>query len=333
MSSIDIPTVTGSISSDELGRTLMHEHLMVGYPGWEADSIRRGPQRDEMFAVCADRIAEMRGCGVDAMVDPCPNDLGRDVEFMAEVSQKSGFPIICATGLYKEDEGGAPYWKMRANFGGSPDAMSELFIQELEEGVGDTGIKPGIIKVATGSPAVTDYEKTILQAAAKASAHTDTPITTHTDHGLLGDEQQRILVEAGASPHRIIIGHSCGSTDTAYHMGIVNGGSYLGFDRFGLDVLQPDAERIKALLALIAKGATSRVVVAHDSVWCWRGAPIPNPEMFEQLLAQWTPGHFIERVVPQLKEAGAGDADIDMMLIENPRRFFTGEDVPALTAT
>lgn len=325
-----IATVTGDVAPADMGPTLMHEHLMVGYPGWESDSLRPGPNRRQMLAVCEDRIAEMRSHGVTTMIDPCPNDLGRDVGFMAEVAARTGFRVICATGLYKEEEGGSAYWKFRANFGAGADSITELFVKELTDGIGDTGVRAGIIKVATGSPTITPYERMILLAAAKASVETGAPITTHTDHGALGDEQQKILTEAGVPAHRIIIGHSCGTDDHAYHMRLVAGGSYLGFDRFGIEMLQPDARRVASLLALIRRGAGSRVVVSHDSVWCWRGEPIPNSEDFAELLALWTPSHFFERIVPQLKEGGATDADIHMLLVENPRRFFAGEALAAV---
>ena len=325
-----IQTVTGNATPDELGRTLMHEHLVIGYPGWEADTIRPGPTRAEMKARCIERIEEMKAEGITAMVDPCPSDLGRDVELMAEVAQQTGFQLICATGLYKQQEGGVPYWHFRSQFGGVVDAMAELFIREIEDGVGETGIKPGIIKVATGQGTITDYERQILEAAAKASVATDTPITTHTDAGTMGDEQQRILSAHGVAPHRIVIGHSCGTSDTDYHRGIARGGSDLGFDRFGLDMLQPDTERVAALLRLIEHGAGDRVVVSHDSVWCWRGMPIPDPAMREAMEATWNPLHFTRRIAPQLREGGATDAQIDALLVDNPRRYFEGQKLGAL---
>ena len=86
-----IQTVTGAITPDALGRTLMHEHLVIGYPGWESDTLRPGPTRSEIIAKCVDKIEEMKADGSAAMVDPCPNDLGRDVEVMAEVAQRTGF--------------------------------------------------------------------------------------------------------------------------------------------------------------------------------------------------------------------------------------------------
>jgi phosphotriesterase-related protein len=325
-----IQTVTGPTPPEALGPTLMHEHLMIGYPGWESDTRVAETSEADRLAICVDRIEEMKALGFTAMVDPCPNDLGRDVEFMAKVAQRTGFQIVCAPGLYKQGEGGVPYWHFMSNFGPTVDAMAELFIRELEEGIGSTGVRAGILKVATGPGAMSDYERQIFLAAAKASVATGAPITTHTDQGTVGDAQQRLLTENGVPAHRMVIGHSCGTSDHDYHMGIARGGSYLGFDRFGLDVIHPDAERVKSLLRLLERGAGDRVVVSHDSVWCWRGQPIP-PAIAEQMAKVWNPSHFSERVIPQLREGGATQEQIDRLLVENPRRFFAGEKLPALS--
>ncbi|MGH0030533.1 MAG: phosphotriesterase family protein, partial [Myxococcota bacterium] len=243
---------------------------------------------------------------------------------MAKLAQKTGFQIVCATGLYKEAEAGAAYWKFRSNFGGVVDAMAELFVRELTEGIGETGIRAGIIKVATGHEPMTGYESWVFEAAAKAAVETGAPITTHTDKRF-GDDQQAFLVGHGVPPHRIIIGHSCGSADHDYHRRILSGGSYLGFDRFGLDMLQPDDLRVASLLRILEAGFERQVVVSHDSVWCWRGAPIPAPEIREQMEKVWNPLHFHQRIVPRLLEGGASQEQIDCLLVDNPRRFFAGE--------
>lgn len=324
-----IQSVTGPISSDDLGPTLAHEHLLVGYAGWESDTIRPGPSRADALAICTDKIAEMRDHGVRSMIDPCPGDLGRDVELMAEVAARTGFQIICATGLYKEDLGGGSYWKFRASLGGTSEAIAELYIHELTTGIGETGVKAGIIKVATGAPQISDYERMLLEAAAMASRETGAPITTHTEDGVLGDQQQAILTDLGVPAHRIIIGHCCGSDDFDYHMGILKGGSYIGFDRFGIEILQPDQTRVASLVRLLEAGCGSQIVISHDSVWCWRGQPIPDPTAVAAMLEIWTPAHFFERIVPQLKDAGVTDAQISTMLEDNPRRFFAGDRLAA----
>ncbi|NND68034.1 MAG: phosphotriesterase-related protein [Halioglobus sp.] len=321
-----VHTVTGPVDVDDLGVTLMHEHILIGYPGWEADTVSPGPNRDEILAVATDKVQSMQALGIRSMLDPCPNDLGRDVELAAEVAARTGFNIICATGLYKEDEGGAPYWHFRRAAGEGVTAMAELFIRELTDGIGATGIRAGIIKVATGVGKITDYEYDVLSAAAIAAVQTGAPITTHTDQGTMGIEQQAFLVEKGVKPERIIIGHSCGSDDCDYHMKILEGGSYLGFDRFGLDVLVPDEQRIAALTALLGRGQENGIVVSHDSVWCTRGMPFPLSltEAFDPDIL-FNPTHFHRNIIPRLLASGATQAQIDTMLVDNPRRYFSAE--------
>ena len=75
-------------------------------------------KRQDMLQIAKDKVAEMQAAGIQAMVDPCPSDLGRDIEFAAEVSQATGFPIVAAAGLYNEAYGLTPYWKMRGVVGG-----------------------------------------------------------------------------------------------------------------------------------------------------------------------------------------------------------------------
>jgi phosphotriesterase-related protein len=326
MSIATVNTVTGPISVDDLGVTLMHEHLLIGYPGWEADTLQPGPSRDEILSICVDKIQAMQAQGVASMLDPCPNDLGRDVLLAAEVASRTGFNIICATGLYKEDEGGSPYWHFTRSLGRGVETMSRLFIHELTAGIGDTGIRAGIIKVATGEGQITPYEYEVLEAAALASLETGAPITTHTDQGTMGEEQQAFLVDKGVAPHKIIIGHSCGSDNHEYHMNILDRGSYLGFDRFGLDILVPDEQRVQALLTLLHKQREGQIVVSHDSVWCTRGQPFPA-DMLEMMDPDilFDPTHFHRNIIPQLLAAGITQRQIDTMLVDNPRRFFSGQ--------
>lgn len=326
MSQEFVNTVTGPIRIEDLGVTLMHEHVLIGYPGWEADTLRPGPGRAEIVETAVEKIRSMQDIGIQSMLDPCPNDLGRDVGLAAEVADKTGFNIICATGLYKENEGGFPYWHFVRSIGRGVEAMAELFIHELTRGIGDTGVKAGIIKVATGEGKITDYEYDVLSAAALAAVETGAPITTHTDQGTMGEEQQAFLVEKGVPAHRIIIGHSCGSSDHDYHMRLLEKGSYLGFDRFGLDILVPDEQRIDALVALLQKQQERRIIVSHDSVWCTRGQPFPA-EMLAGIDVDklFNPTHFHRNIIPALLARGVSREQIDTMLVDNPRRFFQGE--------
>ncbi len=316
-----IQTVTGPVDSADLGRTLMHEHLVIGYPGWESDP-REGFDRAEATRVCIDRIEELKALGYSSMVDPCPNDLGRDVELMVAVAQATGFNIICTTGLYKEHEGGHAHWDFRARFEDIGAVMTDLFVSELTEGIGRTGVRPGLIKIGSGLDAFTDHETNVFTAAAAAAAATGVPITTHTEDGTLGDRQQQVLTEAGVAANRIIIGHSCGSIDPDYHLRIASGGSYLGFDRFGIPTVT-DEDRAASLATLVAAGAGDRIVVSHDSVWCWKGNPWPV-SLREMIIERFVPTRFDHEIIPMLQNAGVGDDAINRLTHDNPRNFFEG---------
>ena len=317
-----INTVTGTCTPTDLGITLMHEHLLIGWPGWESDTAAPIWDRAEAKRMCVDRMQELKALGVTALVDPCPIDLGRDVEFAAEVSQASGVRVICATGLYKEESGASPYYKFRGAFTDTVAEMTETFVKEVSEGIGRTGIRAGVIKVATGPHQVTDYEKAVLTAAARAHLATGAPITTHTDEGTMGREQLAILRGEGVDPARVVIGHSCGTADLRYHVDLLDAGAFLGFDRFGLELVQPDRLRLAALIGLLGIGCERQIVLSHDTVWCWRGRPLSIPT--EVLAPHWDPRHVLLRIVPALREAGVAQAKIDAMLVDNPRRYLAG---------
>lgn len=266
-------------------------------------------------------MQELKAHGVRTLVDPCPIDLGRDVELMAEVASASGIQIVCATGLYKEEEGAAAYFKFRRHWGDALAEMTELFVRELTDGVGDTGIRAGVIKVATGPGRVTEYEDTVLRAAARAHRATGAPITTHTDQGTMGIEQLDVLASEGVDPRAVVIGHSCGASDVHHHLAMLDRGATLGFDRFGLEILHPDRERLAVLIGLLGVGFERQLVLSHDTVWCWRGRAPSLPPL---LLERWKPTYVFETIVPKLRAAGVGEETIHTMLVENPRRYFAG---------
>jgi len=317
-----VQTVLGPVDARELGVSLMHEHLMIGWPGWEADVKSAQPTRSDSFKLCIDRIEELKGHGMRTLLDPCPIDLGRNVEFAAEVAQRTGINLICATGLYKEDLGANAYFRFRAGFQDVIAEMAEIFEGEIRDGIGETRIKAGIIKVATGEGQITPYEETVLRAAARAHKATGVPITTHTEHGTMGPQQLDIFAAEGVDLSHVIVGHSCGNSDLRYHTSMLDRGCYLGFDRFGLEILQPDRLRKAALAGLIAIGFDHRMVLSHDSVWCWLGRPLPRNV---GTLDNWEPTFVFREIVPWLRDAGVSQVKIDNLLVQNPRRFFEGQ--------
>jgi phosphotriesterase-related protein len=324
-----INTVTGKTRPEQLGMTLVHEHLLIGYPGWFMDALAPRFERKNALAKAIDRMAELKALGVSTFLDPCPMDLGRDVEFMAEVAQSSGMQIICTTGAYKQNEG------LTYTFNALPgEEITAIYVKELTEGIGNSGIRAGLIKVASGSPTISAYERKLIEAAGRAAATVGCPILTHTDDASCGVEQIEILVAQGVPAHRILVGHSDGRDDHAYHRSLADRGSYVGFDRFGIETLISDEKRIESVCKMVDAGYTRSICLSHDSTCTWLGRPIfgghqiVTAAMIDAGLPQWEPTHLFKRIIPQLKNRGVTDADIRTIFVENPKRYFQGVEAP-----
>jgi phosphotriesterase-related protein len=312
-----INTVTGTVSPEKLGTTLMHEHLLIGWAGWELDCAVPKFERKSALKNCVEQLKQLKDLGLESMVDPCPMDIGRDVTFMGEVASASGVNIVCATGLYKEDLGSTAYFKQR-----TVEDITEVYVSEITKGIGETGIKAGVIKCATGKDKITPYEENLLRAAGRAHKRTGVPITTHTDEGTMGREQLDIFASEGVDLSHVIIGHSCGSSDLRYHTDMLDKGCFLGFDRFGLDFLHPDRLRLAALIGLVGVGFEQQIVLSHDSVACWLGRGLDLTPQLARMVENWKPSHVFQNIVPALRKAGVAQEKIDAMLVGNPRRYF-----------
>ncbi|HEX3596686.1 MAG TPA: hypothetical protein VHU80_16360 [Polyangiaceae bacterium] len=324
-----VNTVTGKAKPEELGMTLVHEHLLIGYPGWFMDALAPRFVRADALAKAVDRMGELRGLGVSTFLDPCPMDLGRDVEFMADVAERSGMKIVCATGAYKQNEG------LTYTFGALPvEEIAAIYMKELTEGIGTSGIRAGIVKVASGAEEITDYERKLITAGGRAAAQVGCPVLTHTDHASCGIEQIALLVAEGVPAHRILVGHSDGRDDHVYHRSLADRGAYVGFDRFGLESLIPDERRIESVVRMVEAGYTRSVCLSHDSVCTWLGRPIFGghavvpAQMLEMGLPNWEPTHLFKRVVPQLKARGVTEEQLRTIFVDNPRRYFQGTESP-----
>lgn len=318
----DVQTVTGRVAAADLGRTLIHEHVLIGFPGWQLDALAPRYVRTEAMARAIDQMQELRGLGVGTFVDPCPMDLGRDVEFLAELSQRSGLRIVCTTGAYFEAEGNTYTFRHMPL-----EEITAIYIKEITEGVGDTGIRAGAVKIATGAHHISDYERKLVTAGARAARETGVPLISHTQEASCGHEQIDLVTGEGVSAGRLVVGHSDGIDDHEYHRSLAERGAFVGFDRFGISLIVPDEVRVKNVLLLAKSGHVRNILLSHDSISCWQGRPLPFANRYEEVLAMlpdWRPTSILTKIVPQLRAGGLTDEDIATILVDNPRRFFAG---------
>ena len=314
-----INTVNGPIDTSKMGFTLTHEHVATNAAGLR----HTYPELIDRAGIFEQSIAAMKLAyeeGVRTIIDVSTFDLGRDIGMIQEVSQASGVQIIAATGNHLSVP--RPFAEL------SPDDIAPLFVREIEVGIEDTGIKAGIIKVASDRGGVTQPQEVVLRAAARAHKRTGTPISTHTwSPDRVGDQQVRILEEEGVDLNRVYIGHSNDDTDMGYLLGLLEKGVWLGMDRYpgGRIAGTPKwEERTDVVKKLIDAGYCQRIMLSHDySIPKARHSPAEqearralNPDGY----------NFIPRyVLPRLLELGASQQDVDQIMVGNPRRFFDGK--------
>jgi phosphotriesterase-related protein len=311
-----VPTATGPIDTSTIGFTLMHEHILVLSEGLST-AFPHLWDREVRIKQAAGALSEAKAHGVDTIVDLTVLGLGRDVALAREVSQQSGVNVICATGLYTYDE--VPHYFVARDV----DHMAGLFIRDIEQGVQNTDIRAGILKVATDEKGVTQGVEKVLRAVARAHRRTGVPISTHTHAATQrGLDQQRVFTEEGVDLTRVVIGHSGDTEDIAYLEKLIGAGSYVGMDRFGLEQLLPTEKRVATIVKLCERGHAQKIVLSHDTSCYMDWYPW---EMLKAAAPKWNFLHIPDDVTPALRAAGVPDDQIRAMTTDNPRRIFEAQ--------
>jgi len=209
--------------------------------------------------------------------------------------------------------------------GAEEDERGEPFVGQAGKllDIADTGIKAAILKCATDEPGVTPGVERVLRAVAQAHRHTGVPISTHTHAGTRrGLEQQRIFAEEGIDLSRVVIGHSGDTTDVDYLEELIGNGSYIGMDRFGIDVYLPFEDRVDTVARMCERGHAEKMVLSHDANCYWDALP---EETLPVVMPNWHYLHIHNDVIPALKDRGVTDEQLTTMLVDNPRKIFENQ--------
>ena len=306
-----VNTATGPVEVAALGPTLMHEHVFTFHSDMSGDY----PWKEEQVFVdgAVDKLTRLRQAGISAIVDLTVFGLGRNVARVARIAERAKVTIIVATGLYTLNELPAYFREQLKDHG--PAFLEDLFVREISEGIADTGIRAAVLKCCTDRRGLTQDVETVLRAAARAHLRTGAPISTHSnpkfETGLI---QQRIFRQEGVSLDRVVIGHSDDTADLDYLEKLLDGGSYLGMDRFGNG---RDDVRVATVAALCRRGYGSRLVLSHDA----RCGGDVRPE---RALREWRYGHIPTTIAPAMLAAGISPGDLELMLVGNPQTIFRG---------
>lgn len=313
----EIQTVRGSLDPSKLGFTLTHEHLGGWTPQFQAKWPGGSGDRAGYLEAAIAKLRTIRAAGVDSIVDLSTYDVGRDVRVQHEVSIGSGLHVVACTGQHM-----FPPDSMLST---SLEGFVELFLKEIEDGIDGTGIKAGVIKIATRSNEISPFEEKTLRAAARVSKATGVAIQTHTNARLRAGERQAAILESeGVSPSRVSLGHSDDSGELEYLLGLCKRGYTLDMDHmnYGLapDAALPWQQRADTIKRLIDAGFVRQLLFAQDSAFSSSLLPPRDWDPREKLNPDGMLFN-IRKLIPYLIESGVAKAAIRTITVENPARL------------
>jgi phosphotriesterase-related protein len=316
----EVQTVQGPIDESELGLTLVHEHVRFRD---EAVAEQWPGRYDEQLELDAALLAvnDAKDRGVRTIVDPTAMFGGRDVRFCKRVADQTGVRIVACTGIYSYDY--LPHYFENRDI----DVMADHFVEDIETGVQQTGIRAAFLKCAADAAGVTEHVEKIHRAVARASVQTGAPIMAHSMPAVgTGPRQVEIFAEEGVDMAKVQIAH-CGDTeDVEYIQGLINSGVYVGLDRYGLEMYLPFDKRNATAAELLRRGHAERLMISQDFCATIDWFPPEAAEMFETqgAIRNWSMTLVFDEVVPALRELGAmDDASFQTVFVENPKRWLT----------
>jgi len=305
-------TVLGPVEPSALGFTLPHEHTQCTL--WHIQDRWDYWELTPDEPVILRELALLREAGGTALADLTLPGIGRDPAWLRRISEASGLHIVMGGGWYR-----TAYYPPEARIDRrSTDSLAEELVHDATVGVGDTGIRIGILgEIGTDKPWVTPAEERVFRAVARASRRTGLAISTHAVLSDVGAAQLAILEEEGVDPGRVVIGHADSYPVLDHYLSLIARGASIEFDFLGMSFTpmekHGEAKVIDLLLELLSRGHADRVLLSHDVCH--------NSQLRHYEGNGYT--YLADTFLPRLRERGVGEAEIDQITKANPRRLLT----------
>lgn len=300
-----IMTVNGAVESDLIGTTLPHEHLFSIF-GLDAEE-RTDYNKDELLSTVLPFLQKAKGAGCTTIIDCTATHFGRAPELLKTLSQKSGLHILTNTGIY--GAAGGRYIPPYA-YTETAKEIAKRWISEWETGIGNTGIRPGFIKLGINSGPLSLVDKKLVAAAAITHLTTGLTIAVHTgDNTEAAFEQLGILKETGVAPSAWIWTHAHAVPQNEPLVKAAHMGAWISFDGYRVNRQERFVEGIKAMKEA---GYLHRILLSHDGNSYPQKGKVPATAsllLFTELL-------------PALRKVGFKKRDINEMTITNPSKAF-----------
>ncbi len=293
--------IGGVIRPDQLGKTYMHEHLYLDLSRVKGDPDTHYDATDLVI----DEMKQLKAKGISTIVEVTNHGMGRDLERMQRIVKESGIQVVISTGFYKD-----PF--LPASVLSQPvDKLVKMMIRELNEGIGDSGIRAQLIaEIGTSKDQMTEMEAKVFEAAARAHRETGAAISTHTTLGTYALEQLEFFKGFGVDLEKVVIGHVDLRCDMETHLRIAQTGATLAFDTIGKINYASDEARVKHIKGLIERGHAGQIVLSQDLT---RKSHLKEFGGIGYC-------YMLDEFLPKLREAGVGEEQIMQMLVKNPVR-------------
>ncbi|QCD00028.1 phosphotriesterase-related protein [Citrobacter portucalensis] len=288
---------------DPTGYTWVHEHLHIDLSGFKNNLDCRLDQYD---LICQE-MKDLRALGVSNIIEMTNRYMGRNPQFMLDLMRETGINVVACTGYY-QDAFFPEHIAAR-----SVEQLAQEMVDEIVIGIDGTELKAGIIaEIGSSEGVITPLEEKVFIAAARAHIETGRPISTHTSFSTMGVEQLVLLQAHGVDLSRVTVGH-CDLKDNLDNiLRMIDLGAYVQFDTIGKNNYYPDEKRIGMLHELRNRGLLNRVMLSMDIT------------RRSHLKANGGNGYdyLLTTFIPQLRQSGFSQADVDTMLRDNPSQFF-----------
>ena len=310
-----IMTVNGPIPSSEMGITLTHEHVLVDFIGADSTGYHRW-NKQEVVEVVTPHLLAIQNLNVNTLIECTPIYIGRDPELLKRLSDRTGMHLITNTGYYGAVNNKyipAAFYQMSAQ------EVSALWIEEFENGIEGSGIRPGFIKIGVNpDDTLSPEHKKIITAAALAHQKTGLVIASHTGPEQPAFEQIKVLEAHGVDPSAFIWVHAQKGTLEG-NIRAARSGAWISLDNVNI-TRPPDAKfnvkwYAERITALKEANLLHKVLISHDAGWYSPGEE--NGGSFRGFTG------IFKILVPLLKRSGFSQLDLDQLLITNPREAFT----------
>jgi phosphotriesterase-related protein len=302
-------TITGDVPIDQLGMILPHEHIFTDLRGPQTIGYAQGdPQA--VGEVVLPFLRQAWEGGVTALVECSTVGVGRNVAVLVYVAQNTALRIVAPTGVYREAFIPSGLHDICA------EELAQTWIKELTDGIEDTPIKAGFIKIAVSDDEITTQEMRNLKAAALASQATNAVVASHTIVGDIARQEIDLLEKYGLDLRRFIWVHAHASSTPADRLEVARRGAWIELDVVGAPWIEQNI-LLRMTLDLIEAGYASQVLLSHDAGWYQPGNPGGLPQDGFRGYTSLT-----QSFLPELRVLGVDDFSIDLLTKVNPQQAF-----------